>query len=98
MKKQDIITQEKIKKYRELTAKALEIAKKSIAKGKEKQAEEIIKMTSCYLSDSEHFEKQGNLVNSLSCLNYSHGWLDSGARLKIFNIKNSDEMHKILSF
>ena len=88
MEKENIVTKEKIKKYRELTAKALEIAKKSIAKGKEKQAEEIIKMTSCYLSDSEHFENKGNLVNSFACLNYAHGWLDSGVRLSVSEVKD----------
>jgi len=83
------IKKEKIKKYYKITSKALEIAKKSIAKGKEQEANEIIKMVGCYLSDSEHFEKQGHYVNAYGCLNYAHGWLDAGARLKIFDVKNN---------
>lgn len=83
------IKKEKIKKYYEITGKALEIAKKSITKGKEQEAKEIIQMVECYLSDSRHFEKQGNYVNSYGCLNYAHGWLDAGARLKIFNVKDN---------
>jgi hypothetical protein len=85
---QDKITKQKIEKYRKITSSALEIARKSIAKGREKEASEIIEMVSCYLKDSEYFEKKGDYVNSLSCLNYAHGWLDSGARLKIFNVKD----------
>ena len=83
------ITKQKIEKYYNLTNKALAIAKKSIAKGKQKQAKEIIKMVSCYLKDSKHFEEKQDYVNAYGCLNYAHGWLDSGARLKIFNVKDN---------
>lgn len=89
MKKQDKIDKSKIDKYRKITSMALKIAKKNIAKGKDKKAGEIIKMVSCYLSDSEYFESKGNYVDALSCLNYAHGWLDAGARLRIFNVKDS---------
>lgn len=87
--KTDKISSEKINKYRTLTNKALAIAKKSIAKSREKEASEIIKMVSCYLSDSEYFEKKGDFVNAFACLNYAHGWLDAGARLKIFKVTDN---------
>jgi hypothetical protein len=83
------VSKQKIEKYRSLSSKALEIAKKNIAKGKKDPASEIIEIVSCYLSDSKHFQDKGDFVNSLSCLNYAHGWLDCGARLKIFNVKNN---------
>jgi uncharacterized protein len=82
------ITLEKIEKYRKLTSEALALAKKNIAKGKEKEAKEIIEMVECYLSDSIHFEKKEDLVDAYGCLNYAHGWLDSGVRLDIFDVKN----------
>jgi hypothetical protein len=82
------ITKAKIEKYYNLTSKALEIAKTSISKNKEKQAKEIIKMVSCYLEDSKHFEKKQDYVNAYGALNYAHGWLDCGARLKIFDVKD----------
>jgi hypothetical protein len=85
----DKITREKIKKYRELTERALKIAKSKIKKGKEKEAKEIIEMVSNYLSDSEYFEKNGDFVNVFAAVNYAHGWLDCGARLKIFNVKDN---------
>ncbi len=88
--KQDKITSEKNEKYYRITSKALEIAKKSIAKGKKKQAEEIILMVTCYISDSQHFKEKQDLVNAFACLNYAHGWLDAGARLKIFNVTDNE--------
>lgn len=82
------ITKEKIKKAREITEKALGIAKKNIAK--EKEAKEIIIMAEAYLSDSKHFEKKDDLVNAFGAIYYAHGWLDSGARLKIFDVSDSE--------
>lgn len=86
---QDKIPKEKIDKYRKLTTKALALAKKNIIRGKERDAEEIIEMVECYLSDSEHFESKGDLVNAFGALNYAHGWLDSGTRLRIFDVKDN---------
>ncbi|MBM3234571.1 DUF357 domain-containing protein, partial [Candidatus Pacearchaeota archaeon] len=85
---ENTITPEKIEKYHEITEKALNVAKKNIAKGKEKEASEIIKMVSCYLQDSEYFEKKEDYINSFAAINYAHGWLDAGARLKIFLVKD----------
>lgn len=83
------ITKEELKKYKNITEKAFEIAKKNITKGKEEQAKEIIEMVGCYLSDSNHFEKEEDLINSFGAIYYAHGWLDCGARLKIFNVTDS---------
>ena len=83
---QNKITRQKIKKYYELTSRALKIAKKSIIKGKEHYAKEIINMASNYLSDAEHFHKKGDFVNAFAALNYAHGWIDCGVRLEIFDV------------
>lgn len=88
IKMEDKITKIKIDSYRKISEEALKQAKANIAKGKESEAKEIIEMVEAYLSDSKHFEKQGNLVNSFAAINYAHGWLDSGARLKIFLVKD----------
>ncbi|MDP2628893.1 MAG: DUF357 domain-containing protein [Nanoarchaeota archaeon] len=84
------ITQQKIEKYLNLTKKALEISRKSIIKGKEKHAKEIIEMVSNYLSDAEYFKKKKDLVNAFGAINYAHGWLDAGVRLDVFKTKNRD--------
>ena len=85
---QNTISQEKLNKYKDLTTKALSIVRKSIIKGKQKQAKEIIDMVSNYLSDADFFEKKGDFVNAFAAINYAHGWLDSGVRLDIFKVKD----------
>jgi len=83
-----IITKKKLKKYFNLTETALKIVKKNIIKGKENYAKEIIEMVENYLSDAKHFESKQDFVNAFAALNYAHGWLDSGVRLDIFDVKD----------
>ncbi len=82
------ITKQKLEKYFNLTQTALKIAKKNIIKQKENYAKEIIEMVENYLSDAKHFEKNQDFVNAFAAINYAHGWLDSGVRLDIFNVKD----------
>jgi hypothetical protein len=82
------ITKEKLEKYFRLTSTALKKAKKKIFKGREKESKEIIDMVSNYLSDAEYFKEKNDFVNSFAAINYAHGWLDSGVRLGIFNVKD----------
>lgn len=82
------ITKEKLDKYFKLTSKALKEVKKNIIKDKEKQAKEIIEMVENYLSDAKYFEKNKDYINAFAALNYAHGWIDSGVRLYIFNVKD----------
>jgi hypothetical protein len=83
------ITKEKLKKYFELTSNALKEVRNNIIKEKENYAKEIIDMVSNYLSDAKHFEEKQDFVNAFAALNYAHGWLDSGVRLDIFDVKDS---------
>jgi uncharacterized protein len=83
------ITKTKIEKYYNLTSKALKIAEKSVPSKNKKQAQEIFTMVKCYLDDSQHFQKNGDFVNSYGALNYAHGWLDAGARLKVYNVTDN---------
>lgn len=85
---QDKITQEKLDKYFKLTSTALAEVKKNIIRGKENNAKEIIDMVENYLSDAKHFESNQDFVNAFAALNYAHGWLDSGVRLDIFDVKD----------
>ncbi len=83
------ISKSKLNKYYNLTFTALQIARKSVVKEKEKNAKEILKMVECYLSDAKHFQEKNDFVNAFGCINYAHGWLDAGARLKVFNVKDN---------
>ena len=83
---EDKISLAKLKKYFNLTETALEEVKKNIISGKEVEAKEIIEMVSNYVSDAHHFEEKEDFVNAFAALNYAHGWLDSGVRLKVFDV------------
>ncbi len=84
------ITLEKLEKYFKITAEALEKAKRAEKReGFEKEAEDFLDMVERYYSDAKHFEKKGDLVNAFACLNYAHGWLDAGARIKLFKVSDS---------
>lgn len=85
----DQISVEQLEKYFNLTTKALAIAKDNIISGKEAHAKEIIDMVENYLSDAKHFQENKDFVNAFAALNYAHGWLDSGVRLDIFNVKDN---------
>ena len=85
----NIITAEKLKKYFSITETALNIAKKNIAKGKEEEAKEIISMAENYLADAKYFRTERNFIDSFAAINYAHGWLDSGSRLGIFDVKDN---------
>ena len=82
----NIITDEKLESYFELTSKALSIIKENIIQGKESEAKEIIEMVENYLSDAEHFKSRKNFVLAFGAMNYAHGWIDSGVRLGIFDV------------
>jgi uncharacterized protein len=85
---QDKITKEKLTSYFQISRQALEDIKKNIAKGREKEAKEIIEMAECYVKDAKFFEDKGDFVNSFASLSYAYGWIDCGARLKVFNVNN----------
>lgn len=87
-KMQNKITKEKLEKYFQISKEALEEIKKNIAKGREKEASEIIEMAECYVKDAKFFEEKGDFVNCLASLSYAYGWIDCGARLKVFNVNN----------
>lgn len=91
---QNEISAEKLKKYFDLTETAFAEVKKNVFEGKEVEAKEIIDMVENYVSDAHHFEDNGDWVNAFAALNYAHGWLDSGVRLKVFDV-NDDKLFTI---
>lgn len=85
---EDKISLEKLEKYFRVTGKAFEKVKKNIIPGKEKEAKEIISMVKNYISDANYFFEKEDFVNAFAALNYSHGWIDSGVRLDVFNVSD----------
>jgi len=46
-------------------------------------------MASRYYSDAGHFRDKEDWVLAFAALNYAHGWLDAGARIGLFQVKDS---------
>jgi hypothetical protein len=86
------ISKERLTKYLEKTEAALDkikIAAPDRSHSK-KIAEDFLTMANSYFSDAKHFFEKGEYVDSFACVNYSHGWLDSGARLGLFDVGSDD--------
>ncbi|MCP3685880.1 MAG: DUF357 domain-containing protein [bacterium] len=80
------ITDEKIDKYIGITEKA--ISEVVLIPEKEKESREVLDMAKRYLSDAKHYREKGDYVTAFASVNYAHGWLDAGARLKLFEVKD----------
>lgn len=84
------ITEQKLKKYFEVTESALKKAESSSNKTNlVKEREDMLDMVKRYVSDAKHFYGKKDFVNAFAALNYAHGWLDAGARLRIFDLHDS---------
>lgn len=83
------VTEEKLKKYFSVTKEALDVAEDAFDGSRAKEAEDFYDMASRYYSDAVHFYEEGDLVTAFAAVNYAHGWLDAGARIGLFKVKNS---------
>ncbi len=85
------ITDEKLKRYFSISERALKMAQESSDRlGMKKERADFIDMIKRYISDAHHFHDRGDWVNAFAALNYAHGWLDSGARLGIFDVHDNE--------
>jgi len=82
------ITHEKIKRYFDVTGRALKKIKinTDIEVDLKETARDFLDMATRYYEDAEYFEKNMDYVNAFAALNYAHGWLDAGARLGVFDV------------
>jgi hypothetical protein len=84
------VSDEKLDKYFRITKEALDMVKEKGLDSKRKvQAMDALDMAQRYYDDALHFKKKGELVTAFAALNYAHGWLDCGARLGLFKVKDS---------
>ncbi|MFC1690594.1 DUF357 domain-containing protein [Nanoarchaeota archaeon] len=87
------ITPEKLEKYFSVTKEALDMIKEKgiddSTEEKKAQAEDFLDMAERYYSDAGHFKDKGDIVTAFAALNYAHGWLDAGARIKLFKVSDS---------
>ena len=86
----DKITPEKLHQYFSITKEALDKAQKALDKDRLKEAEDFWDMASRYYSDAQYFQNEKkDFVLAFAALNYAHGWLDAGARIGLFKVKDS---------
>lgn len=88
-KRINLICERRLEKYFGISEKAMKIAEGKINFEKKKEADEILNMARCYISDAKYFRKKSDFVNAFAAINYAHGWLDCGARLGIFKVKDT---------
>ncbi|MCK4614062.1 MAG: DUF357 domain-containing protein [Thermoplasmata archaeon] len=90
----DVISEEKIDHYLDITSRALGKIK-IIAPGPshlQKAAEDFLTMARSYYQDARHFREKGDFINAFAAVNYAHGWLDAGARLGLFDVGGDDQL------
>ncbi|MBU1205174.1 MAG: DUF357 domain-containing protein [Nanoarchaeota archaeon] len=85
------ITDEKLEKYFDITGQALKKARGNISKDKSKKefAADFLDMAKRYYKDAKYFREKDDYVNAFAALSYAHGWLDAGARIKLFDVNDS---------
>ncbi len=86
----DKITEEKLKKYFNITRSAFEKA----SKAKEDinttdSRKDFLDMVDRYIKDAFYFYEKKDFVNAFAALNYAHGWLDAGARIGLWKVKDN---------
>lgn len=94
---EDKITNEKLDKYFKVTGDALK--KLKIAPPSkthlDKIAKDYLDMATRYYEDAKHFRDRGDFINAFAALNYSHGWLDAGARIGIFDVEHDSVLFTV---
>jgi hypothetical protein len=86
------LTEERVEKYIDLTAKAL--AKLKVAAPERSYGRKLDEdfLARSYFNDARDFASKGDLVNAFACINYAHGWLDCGARIGLFDVGGDDRL------
>ncbi len=87
----NLITKEKLESYFKITAEALEkIDNSEVDEERKAQVDDFLLMAVSYYNDAKHFAfEKKNFVLAFATLNYAHAWLDAGARIGLFKVKDS---------
>jgi len=84
------VTEKKIDKYFDVTERAIKKVKfKEVDVDCKKIADDFLDMAKRYFEDAKHFKEKGDFVTAFAALNYAHGFLDAGARLGVFDVKDN---------
>ena len=82
--------EQRVKKYRKLTEKALKVIKmeSKLSEKEKKIAEDFLGMCTNYLADGKYYQEKGEFLIALASYSYAHAWLDAGVRARIFKASN----------
>lgn len=84
------ITPQKLEQYFSITKQALDKARVAFDTSHLAQATDFLDMAQRYYDDAHYFlENKKDAVLAFAALNYAHGWLDAGARIGLFKVKDS---------
>lgn len=84
------ITPEKLEKYFLITKEALGKASNALDEKRLSDAKDFLDMAQRYFDDAKYFmNEKKDFVLAFAALNYAHGWLDAGARIKLFKVRDS---------
>lgn len=85
------VTEEKLKKYLEITEKALSVLEILPPEGSQlrKAADDLMMMATSYFRDARYYKEKDDYVTAFACVNYAHGYIDAGVRLGLFQGDNS---------
>jgi uncharacterized protein len=86
---QTTVTRKKLDAYFAITKEALDKAKRALDNSRKESADDFLDMAQRYFDDAFYFMEKGEWVTAFAALNYAHGWLDAGARIGLFQVKDS---------
>ena len=80
-----------------VTGDALEKARisKTLSEEDSRRAAIMLDMASRYFKDASFFRERGDLLNAFGALYYAHGWLDSGARIGLFDVGKDSRLFTV---
>ena len=90
----NVLTQEKVNHYLELTKRAREKATPIPNPGSPEhdQLTVLLRMADDYASDAKHFMDNGDYVRAFGAINYAHAWIDAGVKLRLLDGHGDDDL------
>jgi hypothetical protein len=89
----NIVTQEKVEKYLNLTAEArIKATPITTNSEDERKLQSMLRMCDDYQNDARHFMETGDLVRAFGAINYAHAWIDAAVRIGLMDGHNDDRL------
>lgn len=89
---EDVVTEQKIEHYLDLTKRAREKATVMPELGEEDMSriKIMLRMADDYFSDANYFKNQGDYVRAFGAINYAHAWIDAGVKIGLLDGHGDD--------